>query len=230
MSTCDKGGRSEAWRCFRRLTQRRPCIRNRRARYSAQVSIDVRCQLGFYQYAAYGSNLHPDRLRRRVSSASFIGTGLLPGYGLKFHKLSRNDGSGKCNIVAGGSGVHIAIFELAESDRARLDRCEGLGFGYDHHTVQVDSYGACATYIAADNAIDDSLAPLDWYKEYVLRGAQFHGFPLEYISALERQAAVMDPDHDRGQREWQSIEKLGASKMRPDQATVLAATGPIRHG
>jgi hypothetical protein len=170
--------------------------------------------LEFYQYAAYGSNLHPDRLRKRVSSALLIGTGLLPGYGLKFHKIGKKDGSGKCNIVVGESGVHIAIFELAESDRPGLDRCEGLGYGYDRHTIQVDGYGACSTYIAADKAIDDSLAPMDWYKEYVLRGAQFHGFPLEYISALASQTAVVDPDHHRAQKEWQSVEKLGAVKHK----------------
>lgn len=170
--------------------------------------------MGIYQYAAYGSNLHPDRLRKRVSSASLIGAGLLPGYCLRFHKRSSKDGSGKCNILAGGSGVHIAVFELAESDRSRLDQCEGVGYGYGRHTIEVDRFGACSTYIATENFIDDALTPMDWYKEYVLRGARFHGFPREYISALESQTAVADPDEDRARREWQSIEKLGTCKHR----------------
>lgn len=178
------------------------------------MSIDVRCRLGIYQYAAYGSNLHPDRLRKRVSSASLIGTGLLPGYSLRFHKRGYKDGSGKCNIVTGGSGVHIAIFELAESDRSRLDQCEGVGYGYDHHTIEVDRFGTCSTYIAAEKFIDDTLTPMDWYKAYVLRGARFHGFPIEYISVLESQTAIADPDQNRARREWQLLEKLGTSKHR----------------
>lgn len=134
---------------------------------------------------------------------------MLPGYSLKFHKRGKIDGSGKCNIVAGGSGVHVAVFELAESDRETLDRCEGLGYGYDRHEIQVSGYGACSTYIAAGEAIDDTLAPMDWYKEYVLRGAQFHRFPVEYVSALESQTAVTDHDHVRGQKEWQFVTRLG---------------------
>ena len=161
-----------------------------------------------YRYAAYGSNLHPDRLRQRVPSASLVGTGLLPGYSLKFHKLSKKDGSGKCNIIAGESRVYVAIFELAETDRSKLDKIEGLGYGYDHHKIPVDQYGACSTYIAAANAIDDSLAPTDWYREYVLRGARFHRFPLNYISILESQSTVVDADQDRVQREWMLVEKL----------------------
>jgi len=141
-----------------------------------------------------------------VRSATLVGTSLLRGYSLKFHKRGKNDGSGKCNIVAGESIVHVAIFTILESDRAKLDICEGLGFGYDHKTIQIDEYGECSTYIAAANAIDDSLSPLDWYKEYVLRGARFHGFPDEYILELESQPTVTDSDHDRAQGEWKLIE------------------------
>lgn len=161
-----------------------------------------------YRYAAYGSNLHPDRLRKRVSSASLVGTGLIPDHGLKFHKVGKIDGSGKCNIIAGGPGVYVAIFELVETDRSELDGHEGLGFGYDHHTIQVDGCGACSTYIATADAIDDALVPTDWYKEYVLRGARFHRFPPAYISALESQPSVVDSDKDRAQREWKLIENL----------------------
>jgi len=49
-------------------------------------------------YFAYGSNLHPLRLQARLSSAQLIGTTILPGYALKFHKLGHCL-SGKCNIV-----------------------------------------------------------------------------------------------------------------------------------
>lgn len=161
-----------------------------------------------YRYAAFGSNLHPTRLQIRVASARLIGTSLLGGHSLKFHKRSSKDGSGKCNIPGGESGVYVAVFEILESERAILDQCEGLGYGYDCYEIQLDDFGACSTYIAAASAIDDSLLPMDWYKEYVLRGAHFHGFPREYVARIERLPAVADHDQVRAAREWKLAKAL----------------------
>lgn len=157
---------------------------------------------------AYGSNLHPGRLRQRVPSAAFVGTSFLPGYSLRFHKRGRKDRSGKCNIVAGSSGVFAAVFEIAETERAYLDRCEGLGYGYNCQEIQIPEYGACSTYVADPCAIDDALRPVDWYKEYVLRGARFHGFPPDYIATLESVTASADSNRSRSQYEWARISRL----------------------
>lgn len=162
----------------------------------------------YYRYAAYGSNLHPQRLQRRVSSAKLLGTGFLPGYQLKFHKRSSIDGSGKCNILEGGPGVYVAIYEITEAERAILDECEGVGVGYDRHEIHLGEPGVCSTYVALSSAIDESLTPIHWYKEYVLRGACYHRFPSEYIASIERQGAIADPDRDRAALEWKLIREL----------------------
>ena len=47
-------------------------------------------------YFAYGSNLHPERLRERVPSAESLGVARLEAHVLRFHKRGR-DGSGKCD-------------------------------------------------------------------------------------------------------------------------------------
>jgi gamma-glutamylcyclotransferase len=47
---------------------------------------------------AYGSNMLSARLRERVPSARPAGTACLPGFSLRWHKVSV-DGSGKCNVV-----------------------------------------------------------------------------------------------------------------------------------
>ena len=141
-------------------------------------------------------------------ATTLAGTSLLPDYSRRFHNRGKRDGTGKCNIIAGRSGVHVAIFVIAESDRPILDKFEGLGSGYDHKKILIDGYGECSTYIAAPHAVDDALVPLDWYREYVVRGAQFHKFPSDYISALARQAAIPDSELDRAEREWKRIEKL----------------------
>lgn len=161
-----------------------------------------------YQYAAYGSNLHPDRLRRRVPSATLRGVGFVSGLELRFHKAGRLDGSGKCNILPGENGVYVAVFDIDESERGILDSCEGLGAGYNHQLIDVDRFGSCSTYIGDTSAIDNSLRPFDWYREYVVRGAKLHGFPTEYLTALENVLADVDKDRNRSEREWNLIKSL----------------------
>lgn len=161
-----------------------------------------------YQYVAYGSNLHPGRLQKRVPSAALVGTGLLPGYRLTFHKRSDKDGSGKCNILVGGAGVYVAVYEIPNFDREILDTCEGLGTGYHNRDVQLDGFGECSTYVADSRVIDDSVQPMDWYKEYVLQGALYHGFPGDYLAQIECLAAVVDSDETRAALEWGAIKAL----------------------
>ncbi|MFM9835765.1 MAG: gamma-glutamylcyclotransferase family protein [Methylophilaceae bacterium] len=74
-------------------------------------------------YLAYGSNLHPVRLKERVSSAKLIGVIELYGYELAFHKLS-TDESGKCLLNKTGadsSMVFAALYEFDDKDKGALD-------------------------------------------------------------------------------------------------------------
>lgn len=65
-------------------------------------------------YFAYGSNMLTERLIARTPSARPVGTSLLPGHRLTFHKRGR-DGSGKCDA-----------FETAHLHRRLLDPPIGL--------------------------------------------------------------------------------------------------------
>ena len=102
----------------------------------------------------------------------------MPDWSLHFHKKS-NDKSGKCNIVSGGDGIHVAVFDISVEDKLKLDDIEGLSTGYSKLTLSVPGFGDCASYIADESHIDNSLAPYDWYKELVLIGARLHDFPHE---------------------------------------------------
>lgn len=55
------------------------------------------------------------------------------------------------------------------------------------------------TYCAT--SIEPQLKPYAWYKEHVLRGAQEHRLPVEYISTIESVEAIPDPDRSRHVRE-----------------------------
>ncbi len=160
-------------------------------------------------YAAYGSNLHTVRLADRVSSTRFLGTAFLPHWSLHFHKRSKDD-SGKCNILPGDNGVYLAIFEISAEDKLVLDKIEGLGDGYSELSLSIPDVGNCASYTAEDTHIDDSLRPYDWYKELVLAGAKFHGFPDNYLNAIERVQALRDPDFQRSANRWETVERVKA--------------------
>ncbi|MGI9235680.1 MAG: gamma-glutamylcyclotransferase family protein [Woeseiaceae bacterium] len=161
------------------------------------------------RYVAYGSNLHPLRLRERISSARLVTTSFLHNWSLHFHKRS-NDGSGKCNILSGGSGVHVAIFEISLEDKLALDKIEGLGSGYSNILLNLPEIGDCVSYIAEESYIDDSLVPYDWYKELVLIGARTHGFPADYLNRINSLPAHQDPDRYRRARGWNTVELVKA--------------------
>lgn len=153
-------------------------------------------------YFAYGSNMAIERLRVRVPSAELISVATLANHALKFHKLSKKDGSGKCDAAFTGNpedSVLGALYSIQINQLPELDRFEGRGYGYDRKTVSVSSqFGepSCAeTYIATN--VDSSLRPLDWYKEHVLRGAKAMMLPSQYIASIEAIVADIDADEQR---------------------------------
>lgn len=163
------------------------------------------------RYAAYGSNLHPERLARRVPSATLEGTAPLPGMSLHFHKRGR-DGSGKASLRPGASerGVHVAIYTLDVGDKPTLDRYEHLGIGYHEHALDVAGFGRCFTYLATPTHIEDSLAPFCWYHELVVLGCNAHGFPADYVDEVRAVDRREDPDERRRRHHWELVRELQA--------------------
>ena len=161
-------------------------------------------------YAAYGSNLHPQRLRSRTASARLLGTAYLADWSLRFNKRSI-DRSGKCSISMGSSGVHVAVYEMSASDKQLLDRIEGVGNGYMDISIDVPGYGRCATYTAAESHIDEALVPYDWYRELVLLGCRELALPADYMAQIGRVAAQPDPEPRRHAENWRIVELLRES-------------------
>ena len=161
-------------------------------------------------YAAYGSNLHPARLAQRIHSARQIGTGFVPGWSLNCHKRSK-DGSAKFNIVAGGHGVYLAIFEISVDDKIKLDDIEGVNRGYHTVNLPVPQIGNCTTYVAEDSYVDDSLRPYEWYKKLTMFGAHAQCFPDAYVQLIEEIPACEDPDKLRHATNWRIVEAIESS-------------------
>lgn len=159
------------------------------------------------RYAAYGSNLHPLRLRERTPSAVLQGTAALAGFDLEFAKRGR-DGSGKCTIrEAAGSRVLVAVYELDEADRPALDRAEGRGAGYTLERVEVEQFGACLTYVAQESHRDVALRPYGWYRELVLVGAEALAFPADYLARIRAVEVLRDPDAERHARHMALVDR-----------------------
>jgi gamma-glutamylcyclotransferase (GGCT)/AIG2-like uncharacterized protein YtfP len=157
-------------------------------------------------YFSYGSNMSLRRLAARVPSAQVVCNARLDGHALKFHKKSNKDGSAKCDAAHTGQNEDIVIgvvFDIDPSHKAKLDACEGLGYGYETKTVSLLSDRGekveAFTYYAT--LIDAALQPFHWYKEHVLRGARENGLPGDYVMRIEEVVSIDDPDNDRHERE-----------------------------
>ncbi len=161
-------------------------------------------------YFAYGSNLLPPRLRARTPSCRVAVRATLPGYRLAFHKRGA-DGSGKgdaCFTGAAQHRVHGVVYEIALEEKAALDRAEGAGYAVRELTV-ADAQGRSLqafAYIAEPSHIEPHLQPFSWYRALVLHGARVHGFPADYLAAIEAVTTRVDPDVRRARRAFALLE------------------------
>lgn len=147
------------------------------------------------------------RLLGRVTSAKVVSVAHLGKHRLKFHKRS-TDGSAKCDIELTNNPndiVYGVVFQILVSEKLALDKKEGLGSGYEEKSVSVigidsstESFNV-TTYYATD--IDSLLSPYHWYKEHVVRGAQEHKLPIEYIKTIEAVGSIPDPDPRNHEKE-----------------------------
>ena len=145
------------------------------------------------------------RLNARVSNISRLGVAVLSHHDLRFHKVSHNDGSGKCDVFATNMPEHQVfgvVYEIDPLEKPVLDTYEALGHGYAIKQVTVNmnnAFVSAFTYYATN--IDPALKPLHWYKEHVLRGARENALPDDYIHKIELIDSIDDSDVARHIRE-----------------------------
>ena len=164
-------------------------------------------------YFAYGSNLPLARLQKRVPSARLITTGYLWHHDLRFHKISKKDGSAKCDAFYTGSCSDYiigAVYEIDSDHKKSLDDAEGLGKGYEEKEViiisRVDQKRIKAiTYVATMK--DSKLRPFCWYMHHVLCGVKEHRFPQHYVEKIRAVEFIDDHDRDREREELSIYEK-----------------------
>ena len=160
--------------------------------------------MGTITYFAYGSNMSLKRLQKRVSSAEPIERAVLRCHRLAFHKVSRKDGSGKCDIPPAKESDKVwgRLYHINAEEKELLDCYEGLGRGYDNKCVTVEldcgtSVCAVTYYVADESKINPSLKPYTWYKKHVLVGAKEARLPPDYIKKIEEVKDKKNCDKER---------------------------------
>lgn len=169
-----------------------------RPRKSAQSTV---------RYLAYGSNLHPVRLRARTASAQLLGTAVLEAWQLVFHKRGQ-DGSGKCNIRPGQGQVFAAVYAIESGELRQLDAIEGVNRGYYRQPVDVPDYGQCFVYRAQQTHVDARIRPFCWYQSLVLQGCLYHDFPGQYVARIRAERYCADPNEQRRASNERLLRKI----------------------
>jgi hypothetical protein len=165
------------------------------------------------EYLAYGSNMLTSRLAARVPSARDPRVAALPGFVVRYRKISV-DGSAKCDLVRAepSATAYGVVFAIAPRDKLSLDGFEGAGRGYHEERLAVEVDGRelhPLVYLADASHVVDGLVPFDWYRDIVVAGAREHDLPAAYIREQLDVPARADPDEARSLRERSVLGDIG---------------------
>lgn len=154
------------------------------------------------------------RIQERVPNAIPLKTGCVRNRRLVFHKKSV-DGSAKADALYSANQEELiwgVVYQITAHEKSVLDQHEFLGTGYNEVLAHVESGTSVIEawmYVARTSALDGSLKPYCWYREYVRIGAIHHGLPLDYIRAIEQVETQIDPDEQRRMRNYRLMQPTG---------------------
>ena len=129
------------------------------------------------KYFAYGSNMNPRRLLRRVQFEGKPEKAVLNGFRLRFNKIDYSTvGAGYANITRKSDGiVEGVLFDVPDEFMPVLDVYEGVPFHYIRKpmTVQTESGSERAeVYVAVKRATGFKLRPKKQYWFHLAVGAK----------------------------------------------------------
>ncbi|MFT7686771.1 MAG: gamma-glutamylcyclotransferase [Candidatus Azotimanducaceae bacterium] len=156
-----------------------------------------------HYYFAYGSNMNPDRVKRRGLDFSSVLAGTLEGFYLSFNKRSvAHVGAASANITkqpllgSKRGPVEGVIYHLADKSQIELmDPFEGYPVRYDRILVDVQTLEgpkAVWTYTANKEYLAEGLKPNRWYLRHLLAGKPY--LSQTYYQVLEETLCLPDSD------------------------------------
>lgn len=170
-------------------------------------------------YFAYGSNMLAMRLQKRCPSAEFVETATAEGFAVNFSKLGR-DASGKGALFEKQNSTALGVvFKIAKSDLEKLDKAEGVWFGYDRRIdfeVVTNSGKTIETTTYLPPKMDIQLKPFGWYLALVVAGAIENNLPQDYIEKLKSTPYQTDENSNRPSRldALETLKSTGHSNWR----------------
>ncbi len=140
------------------------------------------------RYAAYATNLDPQRMLDRAPHSPVAGTGWLAGWRLTFGGADLNwDGSLATVVEDPSETVFVMLYEVSDLDERLLDEWEGSALGiYDKIRVRVqtlDGEQVAWTYVLNDY---EGGSPSQRYLDDIVSAAAAAGAPDDYVDALRR--------------------------------------------
>ncbi len=140
-------------------------------------------------YAAYASNLDPERMLARAPHSPLQGTGWLDGWRLTFGGEDLGwDGALATVVEDPDSSVYVALYDLTPADEKRLDEWEGVGdSGLDlYRKIKVRVATLEGEHVAWTYVLDayEGGLPSAQYVGLIAEAAEAAGAPDDYVRAL----------------------------------------------
>jgi hypothetical protein len=157
-------------------------------------------------YFAYDEKMFSPILSKIAPNAINLGVAKLAGFKLYFHNKSKQDSSGKGNIVPHAdeqAAVYGVLYQISLSDKAALEKELKVGLANQEIIVDVTSMHSlhqtqkAITFVACRDNVHQDLVPYAWYKAMVIQGALSHNLPQDYINWLGKCPCVEDPNSIR---------------------------------
>lgn len=148
-------------------------------------------------YAAYGSNLDPERMMLRAPHSPLRGTGWLAGWRLTFGGEDLGWEGALATVVEDPhEQVYVALYDLTPADERTLDEWEGVAIGlFDKLRVRVQTLeGDVLAWMYVLNAYEGGL-PNARYLGMIADAAEAGGAPDDYVAELRSRpcASVDEP-------------------------------------
>jgi gamma-glutamylcyclotransferase (GGCT)/AIG2-like uncharacterized protein YtfP len=137
-------------------------------------------------YAAYGSNLNPERMALRAPYSPLLGTGWLLDWRLTFGgELMGWDGALSTVVEDPSHQVYVALYDLTAADEKVLDEWEGVEIGlWNKIRVRVSTLeGDVTAWLYVLNDYEGGL-PGAQYLDMLADAADAAGAPSEYVADL----------------------------------------------
>jgi gamma-glutamylcyclotransferase (GGCT)/AIG2-like uncharacterized protein YtfP len=137
-------------------------------------------------YAAYGSNLDPERMMIRAPHSPLRGSGWLVGWRLTFggEDVSLEGALGTV-VEDPGHQVYVSLYDLTSTDEESLDKWEGVDIGlFRKLKVRVQTLdGDVGAWIYVLDAYEGGL-PSARYLGMLADAAEAGGAPDDYVNEL----------------------------------------------